>query len=1714
MKSKCLLVLGVTLSGLVVSLSNAADALPESVSYYEHIRPVFQAKCQGCHQPAKAKGDYVMTDVVKLIAGGETSPVVVPKDPHESYLIELVTQQEGEDRPEMPPKEEPLTPYELKLVTKWIEQGAKDDTPSNAKQRYTQESPPQYAEPPVVTSLDFSPDGKWLAVAGFHEVLIHRADGSGLEARLVGLSERIESVRFSPDGKRLAVAGGLPGRMGEIQVWDLEKKELELSKPVGYDTAYGASWSPDGKFIAYGLPDNTVRAIDAESGKQTLFMGGHSDWVLDTTWSIKGDHLVSVGRDMSTKLTKVDTQRFIDNVTSITPGALKGGVNAVVRHPKQDHILVGGSDGVPQIYRMYRETARKIGDNANLIRKYPAMKGRIWSVAFAPDGKRFAAVSSLNGKGQINFYASDYDATISPELKKLFETARRNTEGSNSDPKIEEFQTRGAKLLKSIDVDAAAFAVAWSPDGKTVATATDAGEIRLIDAAKLEVKNAFVPVEISDAATLAKSAPREGKNPANFAKGRMADHKDLMPPGAKVIGIEISPATVVLDAPHAYNQLLVTAKLHTGDTADVTRQVKWSIDQPISQIDRSGIAQPTRAGEGTITASLGEISATAKVKVSGLNVAHHPDFLRDVNPVITRLGCNAGTCHGAKDGQVGFKLSLRGYDPVFDVRAFGDDHAARRVNYASPDDSLMLLKATGAVPHEAGVLTQVGSSYYNTIRQWIADGAELDRKTPRVTSIELFPKNPVIQVAGAMQQMRVVAHYADGLQRDVTREAFVESGNGEVAEHDDFGLLTTLRRGEAPVLARYEGAYAATTVTVMGDREGFTWKEPETWGEVDKLVAAKWQRMKIEPSGLAGDEEFLRRVYLDLTGLPPTPEEVLAFLADKRPTRQKRDAVIDELIGSPEYVAHWSNRWADLLQVNSKFLGAEGAGLFREWIRKQVADNVPYDQFVYSIITAKGSNKENPAASYYKILRTPEELVENTTHLFLATRFNCNKCHDHPFEKWNVDNYYQTAAFFGETDLKRDPKNAPKQNIGGTAVEGAKPLYEVIGDGGSTEVVNVVTGKAAAPEVPYPATLAKVAYTDPKAPTRREKLGAWMVSPDNRYFAMSYANRIWGYLTGTGLIEPIDDIRAGNPPTNPELMDYLTRRFVEGEFDVQKLIAEICKSRTYQLSIASNRWNEDDTLNYSKAKARRLPAEVLYDSVYAVTGSTPNIPGAKPGMRAADLADAKTDAKGGFLATLGRPPRESACECDRQNDLQLGSVMALLSGPAVADAIGDRGNAIARLAKAEPDDRSLIEQIYLRVLNRKPRPVETKAVLENWSGIEEDHHALVARLARAEGEWVPKRAEKERLRLVAINQAQAAIDAYTPEFQKKKAEAEAGQKQRIAEADKAVKEIEAKLVQKATEWESTLPVKSLWTRWHLLQPESVTASDKTEVEILPDGSVRGKPGRRNLDYLVTGTTKLQNITGLLLEAVPDEKNAAYGAGLNANGNFVVTELQANWRSSADPKKVNGIAFAETRADFNQQGFDVKSTINGSLSRTDKGWALAGADPKIPHRAAYQLKAPAAGDPKGAQLSVGVLGRYSNGDYPIGRFRIWVTTDQDALALEGLPAEVAEAVSRPPTARTEAQTTAIREWVSRNDVEIAAARAKLFAEQRPLPADQKMVGLEAALANARTPVTDAPSILQLRQDVKMSIEQAANRRLTAAQDLTWALINNSAFLFNH
>ncbi len=1426
----------------------------EPVSYYEDIRPIFQAHCHGCHQPAKAKGGYVMTAVDQLLKGGDTGVAVIPKDLEGSFLVEQITPVNGEA--EMPSGEEALSSADIEKVRRWIAEGAIDDTPENARARISMENPPDYLVPPVITALDYSPDGSLLAVSGFHEVLLHRADGSGLEARLVGLSERVESARFSPNGNLLAVTGGLPARMGEVQVWDVGARRLRLSHPVTFDTVYGASWSPDGQRIAFGCADTSLQVIDAHTGEQVLFQGSHDDWVFDTAFSVDGTHLASVGRDMTAKLTEVATQRFVDNITSITPGALKGGIAAVDRHPERDEIVVGGSDGIPQIYRMHRLTTRVIGDNANLIRRFPAMEGRIFDVTYSPDGKRIAAGSSLDGQGSLSVFAAEFDSAMPDDIRQIVTKVGMSAEESR---RLEEYVTADVRRQWERKFETGIYAVAFSPDGATVAAGGGDGVIRLIDAESGETRSEFLPVE------LVRHRPEE------------------------VSALEIEPSEVRLGNRYEYAQFVATAILKSGEREDVTRDVDWEVPGEWVSVSSEGRLRGLKDGEGELVLHYAGQSAVAAVAVKGTEDEFHPDYVRDIMPVISRLGCNQGTCHGSKDGRNGFKLSLRGYDPVFDVRALTDDLAARRVNLASPEDSLMLLKGTGAVPHEGGQRMKVGEDYYEILRAWIADGARVNLASPRVTAIALSPQNPVVQEIGQQQQMRVTATFADGVSRDVTAESFIESGNMEVVKAEEGGMISTLRRGEAPILARFEGAYAATTVTVMGDRSGFEWEEPPTYNRIDELVARKWERMKILPSGLCSDSEFLRRVYLDLAGLPPTAEVVREFLADPTESRVKREAVVDRLIGSEDYIEYWTNKWADLLQVNGKFLAREGAQAFRDWIRAEVGRNTPYNELAKKIVTASGSNRENPAASYFKILRTPEDTMENTTHLLMGVRFNCNKCHDHPFERWTQDNYYEMAAFFAQVDLKPDPESGDR-TIGGTAVEGAKPLYEIVRDDGPGEVKHERTGAATAPEFPFAADFEEVAGA-----TRREHLAAWLTSADNRYFASSYVNRIWGYLTGTGLIEPIDDIRAGNPPSNPELLDWLTGEFVEGGFDTRKLIRLICSSRTYQLSVETNPWNVDDAINYSHAKARRLPAEVLFDAIHAATGSISKFPGAPEGTRAAALPDVDAQLPDGFLTNLGRPARESSCECERATGLQLGPVMALVSGPTVNNALSDPENELARLVREIPDDRKLVDELYLRFLGRTATDGEISASLDILSEMEAEHAGLQAALKEYEERTAAERQAREAERARRIVEADEALAAYTKPWALRQAEANAARQKDVRRRERALAGYEATLPAQILVWEGQ---ESKGTTWEVARPAEVTSNFGADFELQPDGSVLvgGANARGKVEF--TAELPFSGITGIKIEALTDERLPNQGPGRAPDGNFVLSEVEARAAAGA------------------------------------------------------------------------------------------------------------------------------------------------------------------------------------------------------------------------
>jgi len=1311
---------------------------------------------------------------------------------------------------------------------------------------------------------------------------------------------------------------------------------------------------------------------------------------------------------------------------------------------------------------------------------------------------------------------------------------------------------------------------------------------------------------------------------------------------SEIDSITLNPTVIQLDSPFANAQVIATAKLLSGDSIDVTRLAKITVQGDSAKINETGFVEPLKDGNSTINFEHKGKKVSLSVKVKGQENEFKPDYVRDIMPVISRMGCNQGTCHGSKDGKNGFKLSLRGYDPIYDIRAFTDDLGGRRVNAAAPDSSLLLLKATGAVPHEGGQITKINSDYYNIVKSWISGGAKLDLSTPKVKGIEVFPKNPVVQKIGTKQQIRVVATYHDGLKRDVTREAFVQSGNTEVAEPEkaNHSLITTIRRGEAPILIRYEGNYTATTVTVMGDRSGFVWQQPPANNKIDELVASKWERMKILPSGLCDDYEFVRRAYLDITGLPPSAQVIQDFVSDNRDQKQKRDALIDQLIGSEEYTDHWTNKWADLLQVNRKFLGQEGAKGLREWIRMQVKDNKPYDQFVREIITATGSNKTNPAASYYKILREPDALMENTTHLFLATRFNCNKCHDHPFERWTQDQYYELAAYFAQVDLKRDPASG-KNNIGGTAVEGAKPLYELISDKKEGEVIHDRTKEVSAPSFPYSAGRETSKQT---TETRRAELADWITAPGNQYFASSYVNRLWGYMLGTGIIEPLDDIRAGNPPSNPELLKYLEQEFIKSKFNIQHVLRLICKSRTYQLSIQSNKWNDDDATNFSHGKARRLPAEVLYDTIYASLGAQPKFPGVPPGTRAAQLPDVGIKLPDGFLDNAGRPVRESACECERSSGLQLGPIMALVSGPTVGDAISDPNNVLPKLINGSEDDKKVINEIFLRLLSRPANEDELTASLSLMNDIDKDHEKIVAMVNERESNLKAETDKATKKREEAIATAKSALAKYREEMAVREEKLNKEQGERIAAAEKAIKDFEQTIPEKVSAWAKASSTDS---SWEVINPIGFNSTSGSKLELENDSSLfaSGKNGVGN--YRIFATTEIENITGVRIEAIPDSRLPKGGPG--RSGNFVLTEFELHgsavqkkedwevvklwtfdqsadgwekpnqaeigvengvlkinskgndpsvtaalnapagtfmvdlkaefpgqgkahvqlfwttkkdnniseerstrltlprgkkgWQNyrfffqtdseltslrfdpiddknivyvdamrinRAETAKLEKFALENAKADFSQDGYGVNTAIDGQRNDSGNGWAIS---PQInkPHTAIFEVKEQPKVDGR-RLLKFDLDQRYKDNNHSIGRFRISVTSSPKPINF-GLPGNVTSIIAKAENERTEAEVAEITKYYKENNGDYKKLNEDLANAKKPRPADPKVAELEADIKEAEKPIPEDYRLAQLRKDATLSEQQKSQKRITAAQDIAWAIINTPAFLFN-
>jgi len=829
-------------------------------------------------------------------------------------------------------------------------------------------------------------------------------------------------------------------------------------------------------------------------------------------------------------------------------------------------------------------------------------------------------------------------------------------------------------------------------------------------------------------------------------------------PGA--VRLTLAPAEFTLDGSRSNLHFVATAYFKDGTERDVTDRVRFSLANAGVATIRDGVATGARDGETRVTASLGALSSQpVALKVRNSGAPAPTQFVNDIMPILAKTGCNSTACHGSPAGKGGLKLSLFGYEPALDHIALAKDADGKRVDTKDPAKSLLLQKATMSIPHAGGKRVAIGSRDYEVLLAWLKEGAPgLGEFEPRVKQVQIVPAQPWIPAPGLKQRLLVLASMSDGSVQDVTERALFTSDDDSVAEVDAAGRVTARRSGESAVMVRYLGQVAVSQVAVLPSWQTPTYPKLAGDSRIDELVYAKLKKLRVAPSELSTDEQFIRRATLDVCGIIPAPEEVRAFLADTAP--DKRARLVDSLLARPEFIDMWTMKWNDTLRNSPRVLKYSSVE-YGEWIHEQVAANRPYDQFARDLITATGSpvrpvadaavasaamskkarklqaagqaaspqltkqqqKKQrlagdpeeapfNPATNFFVLSRDPLDVASATSQLFMGARIECARCHNHPFEKWTQRDYYGFAAFFAGIG------NPGKAKKGGPILVSRRP--NPLRDPRTNEPV-------------APTALDNVETPMPATGDARTALATWLTSPQNPFFARAIVNRVWGHYLGRGIVEPVDDFRVTNPASNPELLDALAKHLVDNKYDLKAVHRLILNSRTYQQSSRPNEQNAGDTRNFARYYPKRLMAEQLYDSISQATGVFLNEDGGAVGRKNGKAGKARPAARmrrmagGGpervmqlpalgvsrkgqasgpaeFLDTFGKPRRESVCECERSSDGNMGQALALLNGDEVNEKLTSEAGRVRELLASGKSDAEMVEELYLAMLSRKPTP--------------------------------------------------------------------------------------------------------------------------------------------------------------------------------------------------------------------------------------------------------------------------------------------------------------------------------------------------------------------------------------------------------------------------
>ena len=775
-------------------------------------------------------------------------------------------------------------------------------------------------------------------------------------------------------------------------------------------------------------------------------------------------------------------------------------------------------------------------------------------------------------------------------------------------------------------------------------------------------------------------------------------------PAAATGQLEVYPDSIELSTRGDAQAVVVRVRQADGVTVDLTRQAKYTVvDTSVASVSQ-GVLRPGSDGQTQLIVEHGKQRIAIPVTVNHATKTRPVSFRLDVLPVFAKAGCNNGSCHGSARGQDGFNLSLFGFDPAGDYQRITTEQPGRRINLADTERSLLLTKSIGAVPHTGGKLFDQNHASYHTLKGWLDAGAPDDPEdVAQVTGIEIFPQDIVLQGERAQQQVTVRAHYSDGSDRDITDLAVLMTSNETSASIGDDGIIHAGNRGEAFVMARYDAYTVGTPVIVVPKDSDQRYPDKLSAANyIDQHINNKLKKMRIVPAELCDDKTFARRVHLDIVGQLPSIESLDAFIADQ--DANKRAKLVDRLLKDEAFADIWVMKWAERLQIrssnNNNGISQKSAVLYYEWLRDQIAAGRPMNDVVYDLVASQGGTLEEPATNYYELEKDTLKLSENVVQTFLGARMQCAQCHNHPFDRWTMDDYYGFTAFFAQVGRKN----------------GEDPREKVIFNRNSGEVKHPLDGREM-----QPTYLGGEVADIPKNKDRREVLAGWLTSPQNPAFNRNLSNVVWDHFFGRGITHPVDDVRISNPPVNEPLLDALSQRLVQTDYDIKQLIRDICASHAYQRSTRANDTNATDRTNFSRAHPRRIRAEILLDCITQVTQTEDDFRGLPLGARAVQIVDGNTSTY--FLTTFGRSSRETVCSCEVVMEPNLSQALHLINGNTTNNKIR-QGRVVSSLLEEGKTPQQVIDHLYRAALSRQPTEAELERVMKMVAASEKQNEAL------------------------------------------------------------------------------------------------------------------------------------------------------------------------------------------------------------------------------------------------------------------------------------------------------------------------------------------------------------------------------------------------------